>query len=295
MRPPHDHGVPAASSPGDRRLHRRWAEAVLVERWWEDASGALADAGEPVTLGGRRVRVAEAARVRRLLGDAGLAATVDVAPATLERSWSPSTAAVTGPRPTGRRPGAPDTRQEILDAARVFRRARLRARDRPRDRAAGGRRPPWSTTTSAPRRRCRRRHRAAHGPPGRHRPHRVGHAGRGRARCAHDDRALGVPRFRRTMQALMRVAPPNEAAAAVCANELFTAQIADRIAGPSAAPPLRPGRAGAVPGGRSGLPPLRPQVTRTGGRRAGRAHRRQWRPPVHRYPLRRPLGRPTGP
>lgn len=63
------------------------AEAVLVESArWEDAFGALADAGEPVTLDGRRVRVADGdpARVRRLLDDAGLAATVDVAPATLE-------------------------------------------------------------------------------------------------------------------------------------------------------------------------------------------------------------------
>jgi ABC-type multidrug transport system ATPase subunit len=63
------------------------ATAVLVQSdRWEDAFNALSDAGEPVTLDGRRVRVAGTApeQVRRILGDSGVAADIHVGRATLE-------------------------------------------------------------------------------------------------------------------------------------------------------------------------------------------------------------------
>lgn len=53
---------------------------------WAAAFDALNSAGQPVTLAGRRVRVADGdpERIRQILADGGVAAEVDVVPATIE-------------------------------------------------------------------------------------------------------------------------------------------------------------------------------------------------------------------
>ncbi len=139
---------------------------------------------------------------------------------------------MTGPRPRGRRPGAPDTRQEILDAALEcfaelgYERATVReiARRAGVDPAMvhhyfGTKEALLDAAIELPM------------DPRVVTDHiESGTLAEAEALLRTMIELWEVPRFRRTMQALMRVALSNEAAAARV-RELFTAQIADRIAG----------------------------------------------------------------
>jgi ABC-2 type transport system ATP-binding protein len=65
---------------------------------WSAAFDALNDAGQPVTLAGRRVRVADGDpdRIRQILASGGVAAEVDIVPATIEERMTLLARADTG-------------------------------------------------------------------------------------------------------------------------------------------------------------------------------------------------------